>query len=167
MEDQTVVLLIIGLFVPIFLGVIWHLNRVNPVKSDGKRPIKAAESSIVELYEVQTKQIKDIVEQKNKDIKSLQARLRQEVEEETPAGTAGEGEQVRYEDIKTLVSKSYPKYAKYLDLPFVKKEISKATKGMTLDEALTMVENWTGKKISRDGKSESGTAANEDNPNYF
>lgn len=165
MEENSLVLLIIVIFGCVFGGVMWQLNRINPSKNKPKRAKEAADTSVSELYEVQTEQVKDIIKLKNNEIKSLQAKLRietEETEEIDPKDT-----QVQFEDIKTLVKKAYPQYGKFLDFPFAKKEIMKATKGMTLDEIITMVEDWTGKKIKDHSGLEQGITTDEDRPEYF
>lgn len=164
MEELILVFLILGLFIPIFGGVMWHLNRINPRKSIPKKAIEAADTSVSALYEVLTEQIKDISKLKDNTIKSLQNKLRVEQEEEE---IDTKDTEVQYADIKTLVKKAYPQYAKFLDLPFAKKEIMKATKGMTLDEVISMVEEWTGKKVKDSAGFESGITTEENQPGYF
>jgi len=162
------VLLVLGIFIPSFIGVLWQLNRINPGKKGAKKAHEAVDNSLSELFTVQKEQIGEILKSKTNQIKSLEKKLRFE-EEENPIETTLDSKdtQVRYEDIQALVKKQYPDKAKFLDIPFVKKEVMKAVKGMTLDEALTMVENWTGKKISRDSKSQTAVGKIEDNPNFF
>jgi len=162
------VLLILGIFIPSFMGILWQLNRINPSKKGAKRAHEAVDTSLSELFGVQKEQIEEILKSKTNQIRSLEKKLRLDSEENQIETSADPKDtQVRYEDIQALVKSQYPDKAKYLDIPFIKKEIIKATKGMTLDEALTMVENWTGKKISRDTKSQSAVGQIEDNPNYF
>ena len=165
MEDLTIILLILGLFIPSFAGVIWYVNRLNPSKNPTKKANQAADTSVSELYEVQTNQVKDIIKLKNNEIKSLQSKLRIDQQEEEEIDT--KDTEVQYADIKTLVKKAYPQYAKFLDLPFAKKEIMKATKGMTLDEVITMVEDWTGKKVKDGSQLESNFTTEENQPGYF
>jgi len=160
--------LILGIFIPSFVGVLWQLNRINPSKKGAKKAHEAADASVSELFGVQKDQIEEILKSKTNQIRSLEKKLRFETEDSQLETSADPKDtQVRYEDIQALVKSQYPDKAKYLDIPFIKKEIMKATKGMTLDEALTMVENWTGKKIKRDSKSQSATEIIEDNPSYF
>ena len=162
------VLLILGIFIPSFIGVLWQLNRINPSKKGAKRAHEAVDTSLSELFGVQKEQIEEILKSKTNQIRSLEKKLRLESEESQIETTVnGKDTQVRYEDIQALVKKQYPDKAKFLDIPFVKKEVMKAVKGMTLDEALTMVENWTGKKISRDSKSQTAVGQIEDNPTYI
>lgn len=166
MEDLTIVLLILGLFLPSFFGVIWYVNRLNPSKNQPKRATQAADTSVSELYAVQTEQIKDIVKLKNNEIKSLQSKLRldQEIEQETPDS---KDNQVQFEDIKALVTRGYPQYAKLLDLPGAKQWIKKQTKDMSLDEVISMVEGWTGKKINKSTGSEPNSQTVQNQPGYF
>jgi len=162
------VLLILGIFIPSFMGVLWQLNRINPSKKSTKKAHEAADSSVSELFGVQKEQIEEILKSKTNQIRSLEKKLRLEEEDnQIETSVDPKDTQVRYEDIQALVKKQYPDKAKYLDIPFIKKEIIKATKGMTLDEALTMVENWTGQKIKRDSGSKSGIETIQDNPSYF
>jgi len=156
--------LIFGIFIPVFFVFIWQLNRLNPSKKAGKKAKDAVDSSLSELFEVQKDQIQEILKSKTNQIKSLEKKLRFETDDLEPEST---DTQVRWEDIQALVKKQYPDKAKFLDIPFVKKEVMKAVKGMTLDEALTMVENWTGQKINRSGGSESGTTKIEDQTSYI
>lgn len=162
------VLLILGIFIPSFIGVLWQLNRINPSKKVAKRANEAADTSVSELFAVQKGQIEEILKSKTNQIRSLEKKLRLESEEsQIETSPDAKDTQVRYEDIQALVKKQYPDKAKFLDIPFVKKEVMKAVKGMTLDEALTLVENWTGKKIKRDTESQSAITRIEDNPTYI
>jgi len=61
----------------------------------------------------------------------------QEIEEEG-------GKQVTFEEITALVDTKYPKYAKLL--PLFKGQIMQATKGMSLEEILNYVKQFTGNK---------------------
>ncbi len=162
------VLLILGIFIPSFIGVLWQLNRINPSKKGAKRAHEAVDTSLSELFGVQKEQIEEILKSKTNQIRSLEKKLRLESEEsQIETSPDAKDTQVRYEDIQALVKKQYPDKAKFLDIPFVKKEVMKAVKGMTLDEALTLVENWTGKKIRRDTESQSAITTIEDNPTYI
>jgi len=138
--EITDVYLILGLFVPVFIGLMWQLNRINPGKNQQKKATSAADSSVSELFAVQTEQIKEIVKSKNNQIKSFQQQLRQNEEEEEP----GNQKQVTFEEITALVQQTYPKYAPML--PLMKKQIMEITKGMTLDQILEYVKQITGIK---------------------
>jgi len=134
------VYLILGLFVPVFIGLMWQLNRINPSKTQQKKATNAADSSVSELFAVQTEQIKEIVNTKNKQIKSFQQQLRQN---EEPLDQ-GIDKQVTFEEITALVQQTYPKYAPML--PLMKKQIMEITKGMTLEQIMEYVKQLTGNK---------------------
>jgi len=140
--EITEVLLILGIFVPVFIGIMWQLNRINPTKTHQKKASGAAESSVSELFAVQTEQIKEIVKSKNNQIKSYQQQLRQNDEELDP----GDEKQVTFEEITALVKQTYPKYAPML--PLMKKQIMEITKGMSLEQILEYVKQITGNKQS-------------------
>jgi len=132
------VFLFLGIFVPVFVGVMWQLNRINPSKTQQKKASGAAESSVSELFAVQTEQIKEIIKSKNNQIKSFQQQLRQDTEEPEQ----GIDKQVTFEQITAFVKQNYPKYAPML--PFMKKQIMEITKGMTLEQAIEYVKQITG-----------------------
>jgi len=151
------VLLFLGMFVPIFIGVMWQLNRINPSKTQQKKASGAAESSVSELFAVQTEQIKEIIKSKNNQIKSFQQQLRQNDEELDQ----GIDKQVTFEEITALVQQTYPKYAGML--PLMKKQIMEITKGMTLEQVLEYVKQITGNKQSQTGLSPESA---QYNPNW-
>jgi len=144
--EITDVYLILGLFVPVFIGLMWQLNRINPGKNQQKKATNAADSSVSELFAVQTEQIKEIVKSKNNQIKSFQQQLRQ-TDEKNESGN--EGKQVTWEEIQTLVKTQYPKHA--VLLPLLKKQIMEATEGMSMEEVLDYVKQFTGNKQSEGG----------------
>jgi len=156
------VLLILGVFIPVFLVAIWQLNRMNPAK----KGVKAADSSIKELFSVHNSQVTEVLKLKDRAISSLQARIRNYEQEDEPQEDDPKDNQVKFEDIEALIKKSYPQYAKALMIPGAKQWIKKQTRGMSLDEVLTMVEELTGKKIAAGGKSELSTSE-ENQPGYF
>jgi len=95
-------------------------------------------------------------------------RYKQQIDEyEGEEPENGEIAQVQYEDIKALVKKTYPQYAKMLELPGAKQWIQKQTKNMTLDEVITMVEEWTGKKVGGSDGSQLVAGSEKDQPGYF
>jgi len=154
--EITDVYLILGLFVPVFIGLMWQLNRINPGKNQQKKATNAADTSVSELFAVQTEQIKEIVKSKNNQIKSFQQQLRQNDVELEP----GIDQQVTFEEISALVQQTYPKYAPML--PLMKKQIMEITKGMTLEQVLEYVKQITGNKQSQGIPNQSSVAYNPD-----
>jgi len=118
--------------------------------------------------EVKDTAIKDLIESKDHTIttykKELQmlngklARFRQvedEIEEEP-------GKQVSFEEITALVNQTYPQFTKLLSI--FKKQVMEATKGMTLEEILNYVKQFTGNQQSTPG--DPFSASQEPSPHY-
>jgi len=149
------VLLILGVFLPVFLAVIWQLNRLNP----NKKAQKAGDSSIKELYSVYNNQVSDVLKIKDKVIASLQAKLRnfEEEEEEEPDNGV---KPVTWDEITALVNTQYPQYAKWL--PLAKTQIMEATKGMSMKEIIDYVKQFTGNKQSEGTPNPQSVAYNPD-----
>lgn len=134
------VLLILGVFIPSFFAIIWQLNRINPGKNRPKKGVDAADSSVSELFAVQTEQIKEIVKSKTNQIKSLQRQLDQN-QGVTDQETTEKG--ATFEEITELVKASYPQYLTLL--PLFKGQIMKATGGMSINEIIQYIATLTGK----------------------
>jgi len=156
--EITDVYLILGLFVPVFIGLMWQLNRINPSKIHQKKASGAAESSVSELFAVQTEQIKEIIKSKNNQIKSFQQQLRQDQDENQPESNE---KQVSFEEITALVKQTYPKYT--VMLPVFKKQIMEITKGMSLQQVLEYVKQFTG---NQQPEATSDPQSVEYNPNW-
>jgi len=134
-----------------------------------KRGIKKAQKGAIEqILEVKEATIKDYQKELQRQT-GRASRFKQQIDEfEGEEPQNGEIVQVQYEDIKALVKKTYPQYAKMLELPGAKQWIQKQTKNMTLDEVITMVEEWTGKKVSQNTGSQQGAQGSAENqPGYF
>jgi len=131
MVEINEVLLILGVFLPVFIVVIWQLNRLNPVK----KAAKAGDSSIKSMYETYNLQVSDVLKLKDKAISSLQAKLRlteEEPEEETPDQIT---DLIKNPEIQKLLAEKGINPA-LLENPVISKYIKKYTKGMTLDQVL-------------------------------
>jgi len=152
------VLLILGVFLPILFVGVWQLNRLNPIR----KAAKAGDSSIRDLYSVYNNQVSDVLKLKDRAISSLQAKLRnfeeQEEEEEPDNGV----KPVTWEEITALVTTKYPKYAQLL--PLVKKQVMEATKGMSMNEILQYVKQFTGSQQSQSSSTPVESATY--NPNW-
>jgi len=133
------IILFLGVFCTVFFVVIWQFNRLVPTK----KAAKAGDASIRDLYSVYNDQVSDVLKLKDKAISSLQAKLRnfEAEEEEEPDDLV---KPVTWEEITALVTTHYPKYAGLL--PLVKKQVMEATKGMTREEILNYVKQFTGNK---------------------
>jgi len=136
-----VVLLILGTFFGAIFAALYYKRGLNPVKKAQKRNESSLFDNLTEYREVEKGTILDILKQKDNQIKSLNARIKQsepEIEEE-PQDKA-----VSFEELQALVNAQYPKYAAFL--PLMKKQIMEATKGMSMEEILGYVKQLTGNK---------------------
>jgi len=149
------VLLILGVFLPLFFVGVWQLNRLNP----NKKAAKAGDSSIRDLYSVYNNQVSDVLKLKDKAIASLSAKLRN-FEEEEEEESDNPVKPVTFEEITALVNTQYPKYAHLL--PLVKKQVMDATKGMSMDEILQYVKTITGNKEPQGKANPESVAYNPD-----
>jgi len=144
MEEETIVIVILGVM---FMAVFTFLNlikRQNPVKKAQKRNEMSLFDNLTDYREVEKSTIADILKQKDSQIKSLNIRLKQfEPLEEEDQSNKG----VSWEQLQALVKQSYPKYSMMM-LPF-KKQIMETTKGMSLEEIITYVKELTGNKESQ------------------
>ena len=109
--------------------------------------------------EVQDSAQKEVIASKDLTIVSMQQELRRingklartlqlqgELEEDLPEIATN---QVTWEEIQALVKTSAPKYAALL--PLAKKQIMEATEGMSMEEILTYVKQFTGDKQPQGG----------------
>lgn len=154
--EITEVLLILGIFLPLFFVGVWQLNRINPTKKGAK----AADSSLKELYKVHSDQVADILKLKDKAISSLQAKIRnyeQDEEEEDEEDSIG------IPQIKEILQKQGINPA-FLDIPFVQHKIKELTKGMSVKDALNLVNQFGKTKTS--GQSEQDTEGKDPNVEY-
>jgi len=144
MEDIYTVILILGTLFAALFGGIYYKKGQNPVKKAQKRNESSLFDNLTEYREVEKGTILDILKQKDNQIKSLNARLKQiepqEVEELEQKG-------VTWEEIQTLVSQAAPQYAVFL--PLAKKQIMEMVKGMSMNEVIEYVKQFTGNKESK------------------
>jgi len=158
LEDSLIVILILGTFFGALISAIWYKKQQNPVKKSQKRNESSLFDNLTEYREVEKGTILDILKQKDNQIKSLNARIKQFepiVEEDQ------QEKGVSFEEITALVQQAYPKYA--MLLPLMKKQIMDITKGMSMDEILTYVKQITGNKQSETGINPESTTYN---PNW-
>jgi len=158
MEDITLVILVLGSLFGCIISAIYYKKSINPVKKAQKRNEMSLFDNLTDYREVEKSTIADILKQKDNQIKSLNARLKQiEPLDEEDQPKKG----VSWEEIQTLVKQSYPQYGKYL--PLMKKQIMDMTKGMSLEEILDYVKEFTGNKQSQGGVSPESVSFN---PNW-
>jgi len=140
-------------------GMVLYRNKgQNP----GKKAIKSGETGVQEMYGVYTEQVKDIIKLKDNHIKRLNGELQQYSTE--PAGS-DENNPVKYDDLKAM-AKEYGINPLILEMPFIKNQIKKYTKGMTIEEIISTVKElkkFTGNKGSKPGIEE----IKDITPGYF
>jgi len=140
---------ILGVFIPVFLGVLWQLNRANP----SRKAVKAGDNSIKTMYDVYNTQVQDVLKVKDSQIKSLTSKLRSyegETDEEAPQEVA---ELVKNPEIQKLLQSKGINPA-LLDNPILAKLIKKYTKGMSIQEILDIASQLgllKGNKQSQEG----------------
>jgi len=139
------VLLILGVFLPLFFVAVWQLNRINPTKKAGK----AGDSSVKSMYGVYTQQVTDVLKLKDKQISSLMAKNRLLEEEEEYETT----ESLDINALKPIAEKLGIDPA-ILELPFIKDKIAEYTKGMTMNDLLSLADKFGKTKGSTEPKSD-------------
>jgi len=157
-EELTLVILILGTLFGSIFGAIYYKKSLNPVKKAQKRNEMSLFDNLTDYREVEKSTIADILKQKDNQIKSLNARIKQfepldEIEEPKKG--------VTWEEIQTLVKEAAPQYATFL--PLMKKQIMEVTKGMSMEELLQYVKQFTGNKQSQGITNPESTAYN---PNW-
>jgi len=137
-------LVILGVFMSAIVGGLYYKKTTSPVKKAQKRNEISLFDHLTEYREVEKGTISDILKQKDNQIKSLNARLKQlePVEEAEPQEVSGKS--ITWEEVQTLVHEAAPKYA--MALPMFKKQIMQQVKGMTMQEVIELVKQFTGNK---------------------
>jgi len=162
LEDIYTVILILGtLFAAIFAGIYYKKGQ-NPVKKAQKRNESSVYDNLTQYREVEKNTILDILKQKDNQIKSLNARLKQfEPQEELIDENIKNNKKVTWEEIQTLAQQVVPQYAAML--PLMKKQIMEITKDMSSNEILDYVKQFTGNK---EPKGQTDPQSAEYNPNW-
>jgi len=159
LEEYLLVILILGTFSIASVSAYLFKKGQNPVKKAQKRNEQSLFDNLTEYREVEKGTILDILKQKDGQIKSLNARLKQfesyDDEDQPKKG-------VSWEEIQVLVKEKYPQYSKYLMFPPVKKQIMEITKGMSLTEIIEYVKQFAGNQQSGTGITEQSTEYNKD-----
>jgi len=140
-------IVILGTFSATLIAALYYKSTLSGVKKAKKRNEISVYENLTQYREVEKGTITDILKQKDNQIKSLNARIKQYEPIEQEISTDGGGKAITFEEIQTLVSQTYPQYSKLL--PLMKKQIMDMTKGMTLDEVLNYVKQFTGNKESQ------------------
>lgn len=125
------VLLILGVYIPSFIGLIWVLKRP---KTGKKRSVDTSGDTVSEMFDTTSKGYKEIIKVKDNQVRSLSAKLKLEQEEETGQDQGSVLDQEpTWEDIKAM-AKAEGINPLYLEIPMIKKEVKKLIRGMTIEE---------------------------------
>lgn len=156
--EASEVILILGIVGAVLATSMWVFSRVNPAKSAKKQGY----DSIKSMYEVYDQQVQDVLKIKDNQIKRLNQKINSlEAEyEEEPEDTS-----VKYDDLKALAKEKGINPA-LLDMPFVKKQIQKYTKGMSMEEVLEIANQFGLLKGNKQSKSNSSQEI-ENQSGYF
>jgi len=115
--------------------VIYGINRLNPAK----KAQKSGSDGVKDMYSVYSDQVRDILKLKDNHIK----RLNREIQEEESVSSDTDQEPAKYEDLKAL-AKEAGINPLLLEMPFVKTQIKKYTKGMSIEEIISTVKELKG-----------------------
>jgi len=137
--------LVLGLSI---LGVVSVMVLVTITRlSSPKKARNKGDNSISDLYDVYNTQVRDILKIKDTQIASLTSKLKRLEAQDAPELQESNGKDITFEEIQTIVQSKYPKASPLLLL--MKKQIMDATKGMSKDQILGYVAQFTGNKESK------------------
>jgi len=160
MEDTTILLILVIAWGMLLTGI--KLYKANEGKNKPKTRKDTAIDTLDKVNDATIERLSKELKKESGRANRLQA-LKEQYEGSEEEPEENEQKQVTFEEITTLVKQSYPKYLGLL--PLMKKQIMEATKGMSLDEVLDYVKQFTGNKESSTGDPASITNA-EFNPNF-
>jgi len=122
-------------------GVLLYL--VSKITSP-KKATKKGDNSISDLYDVYNTQVRDILKIKDTQISSLTSKLKRLEAQDVEILQESNGKDITFEEIQAIVQTKYPKASPLLLL--MKKQIMEATKGMTKEQILGYVTQFTQNK---------------------
>jgi len=128
MEDLTLVLLVLGIYIPSFVGVMLAIKRPKLGK---KKLIESSSDTVGDMFDTSSRGYKDIIKVKDNQIRSLTAKLNLSTEE-------NESESIMdhvpsWEEVKQLAG-TQGLNPLILEMPFIKGEVKKLIKGMSIEE---------------------------------
>jgi len=128
MEENTLIFLILGIYLPSLFAVLYMLKRPKMGK---KKAIETSGDTVAEMFTTSKDGYKDIIKVKDNQIRSLTAKLNLDKQEGEDQGLL---EQLpSWEDVKAL-AKTEGINPLYLEVPMIKKEVKKLIKDMTIGE---------------------------------
>jgi len=140
--DYITIMSILGVS---FGGLLFIVLRF----SSPKKAIKKGDSSINDMYDVYNTQVKDILKIKDTQISSLTSKLKRIEAQDVELLQESNGKDITFEEIQAIVQTKYPKAAPLVLL--MKKQIMDATKGMSKEQILGYVTQFTQNKEPQTG----------------
>jgi len=135
--------------------------RLKPTKTVQK----AGQDGVKEMYSVYNNQVKDVIKIKDAQIQRLMAKNRElePINEEISSNQS-----INLDSLAPLLQQRGidPKILKSLENPMISKLIKKYTKGMGLDEILTIVDSLGLLKGNKQPQSDTLIPPTEQNPNW-
>jgi len=158
MEDSVIIIISLALMACTLIGIKMFRGETQ-VKRVKKEVQESANKEVISSKDMTITTLKDELRSvKGKLYKTLALEAEEEEEEEPD----NQVKPVTWEEITALVNSTYPKYAKLL--PLVKKQVMDATKGLSMEEILNYVKQFTG---GQQPQATTGpTAAEPYNPNW-
>jgi len=138
--------------------VLYGINRLNPAKNAKK----SGSDGVKDMYAVYSDQVKDILKLKDNHIKRLNREIQDEYgsnDDETADTPA------KYNDLKAL-AKEAGINPLILEMPFIKNQIKKYTKGMSIEEIISTVQELKG-FIGNKKLGSKVETAEQNNPQFF
>jgi len=141
-EDYLVIISItlIGVFFLLGMKMFRPKTKEKSSKSKALDVLSKVHEETIDRLSIELRKV-------NGRANRLQALRNNELEEEEEELTESGGKPVTWEEIQALVKTQAPQYAKLL--PLVKNQVMDATKGMTMQEILQYVGQFTGNKQSQ------------------
>jgi len=155
MEDYVIVIISLALMGCCLIGIKMLRGETGPKRAK-KQVQESAQQEVISSKDLTIATLKD-------ELRSIKGKLyrTQQLEAEDQEEPIAGGKDVTFEEITALVNQNYPKYS--VLLPLVKKQVMEATKGMSMNEILTYVKQFTGNKQPQGIANEESTTYN---PNW-
>ena len=144
MEDYVILLSIamFGVFALVGMKMFQGKGKV-------KTKLSSAQDTLTKTYETNIDRLSVELRKQTGRASRLQALRDGELAEEEQEAPEIAGKQVTFEEITALVKTHAPKYGKML--PLVKKQVMEAVEGMSMEEVLDYVKQFTGDKQPEGG----------------
>jgi len=130
MEDLTIILLVLGIYIPTIVGVMLVIKRPNTGK---KKVISESSDSVGEMFKTSSTGYKDIIKVKDNQIRSLTQKLNLATEDTGEEDSTIMQHVPSWDEVKQL-AKTQGINPLMLEMPFIKKQVKKLISGMTIEE---------------------------------